>query len=142
MVEIIPVPPSLVPTVWGDALQYLREPIGMSQGCYEPEDVFRFCCSADMGLWLAVEGEEVLAAYVVEIVNYPRKRRVRATFAGGKPHSMAQWLEPMVNAIEDWSKHMGCQGIEAMGRKGWTKVVDGKEIGTYICRDYPAMEMH
>jgi hypothetical protein len=95
-----------------------------------------------MQLWLAVDESGVLAAYVTEIIQYPRKRRVRATFAGAKPHTMDKWLEAMVAAIEEWSKGWKCQGIEAMGRKGWSRVVDGEEVGVYLCRDYPAMELH
>lgn len=141
-IEILQVPVDAVPTVWPDALPHLLPPIEMSRGCFEPEDVERLCAHGDMQLWLAADGEDVLAAYVTEIVQYPRKRRIRAVFAGGKPHTMDQWLEPMVQAIEAFSRQWACQGIEAMGRKGWTKVVDGEVVGTYLCRDYPAVELH
>jgi len=142
MIEIMQIPSALVPSVWPLALPLLEGPIEMTKGCYLPEDVSMFCQGGEMQLWLAVDGEDVLAAYVTEIAVYPRKKRVRATFAGAKPHTLEKWLESMVNAIEAWSKIWGCEGIEAMGRKGWTKVVDGEVIGTYIARDYPAMEMH
>lgn len=142
MAEILQIPSPLVAGVWPQALPHLMPAIEMSRGCFEPEDVEGLCVSGGLQLWLAVEDEDVLAAYVTEIVQYPRKRRVRAVFAGGKPHTMEKWLEPMVAAIERWSKEWGCSGIEATGRKGWTKVVDGEVVGAYLCRDYPAGEMH
>lgn len=142
MAEILQIPGPLVAGVWPQAVPHLMPAIEMSRGCFEPEDVEALCIAGGFKLFLAVEGEDVLAAYVTEIVQYPRKRRVRAVFAGGKPHTMEQWLEPMIAAIEHWSKEWGCSGIEAMGRKGWTRVVDGEVVGTYLCRDYPALEMH
>lgn len=141
-VEILEVPAGAVPTMWPDALPHLMPAIEMSRGCFEPEDVEALCARGDMQLWLAVEGEDVLAAYVTEVVQYPRKRRIRAVFAGSKPHTMHRWLEQMVQAIEAFSRKWSCHGIEAMGRKGWPKVVDGEVIGVYLCRDYPAVGLH
>ena len=141
-VEILQVPVEAVAGAWPMALPHLMPAVEMSRGCFEPEDIELLCARGDMQLWLAVDGEDVLAAYVTEIVQYPRKRRIRAVFAGGKPHTMDHWLEPMVQAIEAFSKAWSCSGIEAVGRKGWSKVVDGEIVGTYLCRDYAAMEMH
>lgn len=142
MVEILQIPADAVPHAWPMAEPHLKPAIEMSRGCYEPEDVAKLCLAGAMQLWLASEGETVMASYVTEIVQYPRKRRVRATFAGGQPHTMDRWLEPMVSAIEAWSRVWGCQGIEAMGRKGWSRVVEGEVVGTFLARDFPAMEMN
>lgn len=142
MVEILFVPGPALDTIWEHALVLLREPIAMSRGCYEPEDVYAFCAAGKMALWLAIEGEDVLAAYAVELVFYPRKTRLRATFAGAKPHTMDRWLPQMVSALEEESRRFGCSGLEAMGRKGWTKVVDGEQVGVFLCRDFAPMELH
>lgn len=142
MVEILPIPPTAVAVAWPQALPLLEKPIGMSKGCYLPEDVLAACQTGGMQLWLAAEGEDLLAAYVTEIVDYPRKRIVRAAFAGGVPQTMDRWLEPMVNMIEAWSKQVGCQSFAATGRKGWSRKVEGEEIGVILWRDYPAMELH
>jgi hypothetical protein len=142
-VEIMQIPATLAEVAWPQALPLLTAPIGMSRGCFEPEDVLAICVSGGGQLWLAVDGEEAIAAYVTEIYQYPRKRVVRALFAGGKTGTMQRWLEPMVAAIEHWAREQwGCQGIEAVGRKGWSRMLDGEEVGVYLCRDFPAMEVH
>lgn len=141
-VEILSVTPNAVAGIWPAILPMLEKPIGLSQGCYLPEDVVAACQLGHMQLWVAAESEEVLAAYVTEITAYPRKRVIRAVFAGGKPHSMTRWLEPMVQAIEDFGKAVGCASITAMGRRGWSRVVEGEEVATVLWRDFPAMEMH
>ena len=142
MVEIMQIPSVATPQAWKMALPLLKEPIARTRGCYEEEDVFNFCCTGAMGLWLAVDDGEVLAAYVVEIVQYPRKRRLRATFAGAKPHSIDRWFERMVAALNEFRAQMGCDGMEAMGRRGWSKFIDGEEVASFFVRDYPAMELH
>lgn len=140
MVEILLIPPDMVPDAWPMAEPLLVEPIGMSRGCYEPQDVMVECAAGECQLWLATSGENAIAAYVTKITQYPRKRVVRAMFAGGKPGTMQQWLEPMVKAIEDWSRTWGCTAIEAAGRKGWSRVVDGEQIAVHLWRDFPAMQ--
>lgn len=136
-VEIVFVPPPLIDTVWEQALELLQEPIAMTRGCYEPEDVYAFLAAGKMGLWLAVEGEDVLAAYAVELVFYPRKVRLRATFAGGKPHTMERWLPQMETALEQESRKFGGSGLEAIGREGWVRVLDCEKVGVLFCREFP-----
>lgn len=142
MVEIMQIPPQLVPHAWPMAEPLLLEPIAMLPGCYEPIDIMDECVAGESQLWLAAEGEDTIASYITKVIQYPRKRVVRAVFAGGKPGTMSQWLEPMVKAIEDWSKEWGCTAIEAAGRKGWARVVDGEQVAVHLWRDFPAMEMH
>jgi hypothetical protein len=139
-VEILRMHPAMVAEAWPMAMPLLAAPIEMSRGCFLPEDVQALCAAGNGQLWLAFEGDDVLSAYVTEIYQYPRKRVVRALFAGGKPGTMDRWLEPMVAAIERWARETWqCQGIEAIGRKGWTRVLDGEQVGVYLCRDFPAV---
>lgn len=142
MVEIIQIPGPAIDVVWPQALELLREPIAMTRGCYEPEDVYRLLLNGKMGLWIAADGEEVLAAYACELVFYPRKTRLRATFAGGKPHTMARWLPMMEAALEEESRKFGGSGLEAVGRDGWGRVLEAEKIGVLLCRDFPAKELH
>lgn len=137
MIEIIQIPAPLIDAVWPQALELLREPIAMSRGCYESEDVYSFLLNGKMALWLATEGEEILAAYACELVFYPRKTRLRATFAGGKPHTMTKWLPQMEAALEEEARKFGGSGLEAFGRDGWSRVLEAEKIGVLLCRDFP-----
>lgn len=140
MIEIIAIPAPATVAAWPEAIKHLAEPIALSRGCYEPEDVFGYCQKGDMQLWLVAEDEAVLAACVTEIVNYPRKRVVRAVFCGGR--EMSKWLGLMDSTLEGWSKGWGCTGIELLGRRGWSRVVQGDVLSVVIRRDYPSMEVH
>jgi hypothetical protein len=55
---------------------------------------------------------------------------------------MDRWLPQMVQALENEARRLGWAGLEAMGRKGWAKVVDGEQVGVFLCRDFPALELH
>lgn len=143
-VEILPVMPNAVAAIWPAALPLLAPSISESRGCYLPEDVLVACQMTamqpgGMDMLIAAEGNDLLAAYTLEISNYPRKRVGRAVFAGGKPQTMKLWLGPMVEAIDEWCKTRGCVSVTAMGRRGWSKVVEGEEVATVLWRDFPDM---
>ena len=140
-VEILRIPPEVVPGAWAMALPLLREPISMSRGCYEPEDVLAMCMASDAQLWLAVDSVHgVIAAYVGKVLQYPRKRTYFSLFMGGKPGQIDKWLKPLIEAVEEWSKTWGCEALEISGRKGWTRKVEGEVIAAHMIREFPAMQ--
>jgi hypothetical protein len=135
-IEILPVPVNAVRVVWDKALPHLAEPIALSHGCYEPEDVAGFCEKGGFKLWLACDGEEIIAAIVAEIVDFPRKRVLLIRFAGGR--DMARWYAPMETAVEEWARAFGCSAECVFGRKGWARVTRGNEAGVVVWRDFAA----
>lgn len=146
-VEIIPVAPPAVAGIWPIVEPLLVKSIELSQGCYLPEDVREAC---QLGIWqqggmqllVAAEEEEVVAAYCMEVFHTPRKRVLNARFAGGLPHSMDKWLEPMLAEIESMRKQLECAATMAVGRKGWAKVVEGREVGIVLWRESAGLELH
>lgn len=141
-IEIMLVPPDAIDVVWDSVLPLIAKPIEMSRGCFLPEDVLALLRFSQMDLFIAIKGEEVLAAYVVNVRHFPRKRVLETVFAGGKPHSMSEWLEPMVSHLDAVGKQTGCAGMMATGRKGWSRIVEGEEVAIVLWRDLPVMELH
>lgn len=139
-VEIHNIPAGVVPGAWPLALPLLREPISMSRGCYEPDDVAAMCMAGDAQLWLVTDKTGVIAAYVGKVVQYPRKRTYFSLFMGGKPGQIDKWLKPLIDAVEAWSKTWGCEALEIAGRKGWTRKVEGEVIASHMIREFPAMQ--
>lgn len=138
--EIIQIPAEVVPGAWPMALPLLREPIAMSRGCYEPDDVMVLCRGGEAQLWLATDPKEgVIAAYVGKILQYPRKRTYFSLFMGGKPGHIDKWLKPLIEAVEEWSKTWGCEALEISGRKGWTRKVEGEVIASHMIREFGPM---
>jgi hypothetical protein len=137
--EILQIPAEVVPAAWPMALPLLREPIAMSRGCYEPEDVAAGCRAGEYQLWLATDASGVIAAYVGKIMQYPRKRTYFSLFMGGKTGHIDKWLKPLIEAVEAWSKTWGCEALEISGRKGWTRKVEGEVTASHMVREFGPM---
>ena len=67
-IEILAITPNAVAFAWRTALPLLEKPIGMSQGCYLPEDVLEACQTGNMQMWLAADGEDVVAAFCSALI--------------------------------------------------------------------------
>ena len=37
--------------------------------------------------------------------------------------SLDDWFDPMLDAIEEWSRRIDCEGVRFAGRKGWAKMM-------------------
>lgn len=134
MVEIIQVPPSAVEGMWPEVEPHLKPSIEMSRGCFEPVDVMAFCVGGGFQLWVAYDGDNLIGAIVTELIDFPRRRMTRAPFAGGK--DILKWYAAMDAAVEAWGRSWGATGICAVGRKGWTRILNAKEVGVEYWRDF------
>lgn len=142
--EIIAVPVAAVDAIWEQALPHLQAAIGDAHGRYTPDDIRGFCRGGNMKLFIASEGEAVVAAVVGEIVQYPRKRVLVVPFAGGA--EIGRWYAPMEACVEEWARAFGCSGEMTFGRKGWARITGAEEIGVVLWREFSAtptsMEVH
>lgn len=133
-VEILPVAPEHVRRVWPLVDKYVESALVYTNGAFLPEDVAAMCERGTMQLWMAVRGDNVLAALVTEIVNYPRRRAVGVPFIGGK--EMRSWFRKALHTIEAWSKEMGCDAMQGGARRGWGKLAKMEEVGCILWKNY------
>lgn len=133
-VDILPVSPQHVRNVWPLAEKYVTDALAFGAGCFEASDICDLCEKGSMQLWLGTKGDDVLAAVVTEITDYPRKRVVSVPFIGGR--SMRSWFRKMLYEIEAWSKEMGCVAMQGGARRGWGKLAKMKETGVVLFKDY------
>lgn len=140
MADILQIPAPLVASAWAEAQPHLAESIAMTGGRFEPDDVRELCAKGGMQLWLIGHGENMVAAAVTEVVDYPRKRYGRVVFVGGE--GAKDWHTDLEAALQSWSRAWGCHGLEAFGRKGWGRLIHAEQIAVMITRDYPATEVH
>lgn len=136
MIEILPCPPQNVRRVWPLVDKYIADALVFTRGAWLPQDVCDACEKGNMQLWLATdtEGDQVLAALVSEITDYPRRRIIGVPFIGGK--RLREWFRPALAMIEAWSKEMGCDGLQGGARRGWGKLAKMEEVGVILWKDY------
>ncbi len=122
-IQLIGVPNSSLDDVWESAKPMLQKGIDYGDGELEIDDIYGFLKDRAMQLWVLynyTEGAIVMAA-VTEIVNYPRTRLCRAVVLGGD--RVDDWMDNLVG-LEVWAKSMGCDKMEAFGRRGLAKKME------------------
>jgi len=108
-----------VPYVWNSIIPLL-EPSQNDQMELSVEDFLECLMSGDMQLWVAMEGEEVIACMISQFAEYPQKKVLRIIFISGE--GMDRWIKnfPMV---ENFALMNGCTFLEVWGRKAWIKIL-------------------
>jgi len=120
LVKWLPVPSDKVERIWTKVVPQIAKACLSSRGRYQSSDIKKFLLARKCQLWVAAEGKEILAVCVTEIVNYPRKKYVRVMILTGEQKE--KWLMEYKNGIEGWAREVGCDGVESLARKGWSKI--------------------
>lgn len=76
--------------------------------------------AGDQLLWLAWDGEAILAAATTHLIKTAGKPVCELTACGG--HQRERWL-PLFGRIEDYARQEGCSSMRLFGRKGWERVL-------------------
>jgi hypothetical protein len=77
------------------------------------------------GAWLLTEAEgpeDIEGFAVLRVVKYPQKTVLCVELLGGVGF-VDGWGEEFTEVVNNWAKEFGCSHIEAIGRKGWRKVL-------------------
>jgi len=104
---------------WPVVAPMLQMAVDMSNGTYWLEDIKRFIDEGVMFLVVAEFDEQIVAAMVVEHVQYPRKKSLKLVFAGGS--EMDKWASELNEFMEIGARNVGAELIEVHGRPGWAR---------------------
>ena len=113
---------------WARCSKYIEDALEYAGGSHTLQDVM-----------LAVaEGKAQFfpldkSAIVTEIVDYPQKAMCRIWLAGG---DLDELIDAEV-AIAAWAKTQGCDGMEIIGRRGWSRKLESyRESAVVLMRDF------
>lgn len=112
--------PEHVVAIWSKVVGYIKLSTDYSYGRFEPEDVLDLILEGRYLLWIAYEGSDIKGAVVTSVVQYPRKKFLYLMFCGGEDGF--DWKEEMLKMLQCWAFDSQCDGIEANGRLGWSKI--------------------
>lgn len=119
MADVRPIPSYEALSVWPEVRDYLIPAIERD-GNYSDEDVLTRIQMRDMQLWVMPN-----AAAVTQIHVYPRRKVLVIAYLGGS--GMSEWIEELMDTMEEYGRAMGCDCVDTYGRKGWERV--GKARG-------------
>lgn len=98
--------------------------------CYEPIDLLMMAGTGRAAMWLAMRGDEILAAIVTQVTVFPRRRVMEVLFSGGR--EMKAWLPLAVAAIDQHAIACGCSHVASSGRPGWKRAWGAYSTGDII----------
>lgn len=120
-IRVIPISRELVPAYWGLVAPLLQRPIERGAGELTLNAVYDRLLAQYMQLLVAVEGTEILAAFVTEVVNYPNKKSLRVVLCGGE--RLDDWAEAFHEMMKKGAAAIGAKSIEMYGRAGWVRAM-------------------
>jgi|TARA_R110000824_G_scaffold85026_2_gene211570 hypothetical protein len=112
--------PDEVNGLWPHVSDLLEKAQPHSEGEISTEDFFSLLVSGQMHLWVAIEKKQVIAAMVTQVISYPQKKVLRVIAIGGS--AMNRWFS-FLPRLEEFALNLGCDSLEAWGRKGWKKIL-------------------
>jgi hypothetical protein len=130
---ITPVPSTHVDDVWECVRDHIDRAITQVDTGFCLDDVLEKLRESDMQLWVVNQFD---AAVVTQIQVYPQHKVLLFVAVGGS--NMAEWLDEMLDVIEEWGRQMGCRYAEAFGRAGWERAVkhrDFHKVYTVVRKD-------
>lgn len=114
-------PAGYVDGVWPTVKPLLESALAHGSGEYEIEDILSAINEQKMQLGIVHEDDRIVAAFVTEIICYPRKKMLRVTFAGGE--RMAAWLPLVEEYVRSGAEAIGAELYGVHGRLGWAKTL-------------------
>jgi hypothetical protein len=120
------VSPDFINHVWPEASRMLKRAVDHSGGRYDLSDIKNQLDSNAQNLWILYRGDdEMIMAMTTMFVYYPRKKFLNVTFCGSADSDMAalRYKNIFVPKIHDWASQHECEGVEVVGRKGWSKIL-------------------
>ena len=121
--------PKEIESYWQEIEPHIARCVKHSEGELDSEDFKAYLLDEKMQLWIAIDGEKILASMVTQIVVYPKKRVLRIIAIGGG--DMHRWIS-FLPALEELALEQGCASIEVWGRKGWLKILDDYKCSYHV----------
>lgn len=129
--------------IWHEAAPMLQRAIDHNRGEFHLDDIRTLIEGRLCTLWcIANPKGELVAAVVVEVVNYPRFKVMRILLVGGEESKSWKDLWP---ALEHYARVNGCAHIEAFTRPGMERLfglTGMKRVYTVISTPVSYEELH
>lgn len=123
---------------WPAVAPLLRKAVERGHTRYALSDVCEALDAHTMQLSVAVIDNQIIAAMVTEVIDYPQARAFRAVFVGGDTGRIDEWLPDFDEHMDIGAANVGADIIEAHGRLGWLKKMrafcGAEEVTTIITR--------
>ncbi len=119
-----------VPWIWPEALELLEPAIERDSGRMSAQDVLMQARQGLVKLWIATEEGHLIGITAARPVKYPAKKGLFIMFIAG--HEREKWQERMMAVVEEGARHIGCDIIEGIGRRGFGRILPGYRVAGFV----------
>ena len=113
---------------WHRCCGHIEDALDYAGGSHTIDDVWQFIQEGKAQFFPLDK-----SAIVTEIVDYPQKAMCRIWLAGG---DLDELVEAEV-ALSAWAKTQGCDGMEIIGRRGWSRKLESyRESAVVLMKDF------
>lgn len=117
-----------VADLWPQVADRLAAALAVAGGRWPLWAVLDELLAGHADLWIALHGDgAALGCAVTRPAQYPGRRYLSVHAVAGE--RMEDWGGPMLEAIEEHARLIGCDGIEAAGRPGWARLAAARGWG-------------
>ena len=106
--------------VWKDIKKYIERSCKRSNGRHTADTIYKQILTNEATLWIAFEENQnvIKGCVITTFIYYPTGlKMLHISQLAGK--NMEDWIEVGRPILDNWAKDNQCDGIEAMGRKGF-----------------------
>lgn len=123
---------------WSAIEPLLKKAVDRGHERYTIDDVCRFIDEQVMQLSVAIAGDEIIAVFVTEVIDYPQSRALRAVFTGGEIGRVDEWMAEFDAYLDEGANAIGADLVELHGRPGWARklkpICQPEEVTTILSR--------
>ena len=123
MIYVSGIPSHRLDEVWEDCKPYVEMGNNKSQEEMNIDDIYEKLIDSEMQLWIIFnEKKEIHSVLTTQIITYPRKTTCRIVTLGGE--GLDDWVDQLLDILEEWAIEQGCVAMETCCRKGFTKKLE------------------
>jgi hypothetical protein len=121
--EISLIPHGQISYVLPKVLEHLNTSVKWARGRITLDDLVSFLVSGRNQLWVIFDKDtlDVYGQIVTEIVSYPQKKMLVIQYCAARTGTMEQIDAKVHETMHKFAKDTGCNGIEFVGRSGWSR---------------------
>lgn len=113
---------------WSRCERWISDALEYADGSHTMDDVVQ-AVRSNKAQFFPLEK----SAIITEIVDYPKRAVCRIWLAGGDLDELME----AEKSIAYWAKTQGCNGMEIVGRKGWSrKLKDYRQSAVVLMKDF------
>lgn len=129
MVEIVAISPDLLDEVWSEVEPFVQDALDRAGGEELTSDVFSAIKTGRYVLLAAVD-KSICGIVTLEILTYPRRRKIGIVHAAGKDG--LSYLPKFWEVIKQIAIEQQADAVTWQGRKGWDKVMKDHISKSYV----------